>query len=173
MTTIMRFLKVFTLGTWIGCMVFFGFVEAPVLFSKLTNLDTAGAIVGLSLAKLHLFGVIAAVVFLLAAMVEDRSARGLARVASLGVLAMLILTLVSQLWLMPEMDALRAQMGSYMATAANNPLRIEFDHLHRLSVRLEGAILILGLVSLFLTVAQKPRSRQLPEEPPPAPSPAE
>jgi hypothetical protein len=60
------------------------------------------------------------------------------------------------------MDHLRQQMGSYASTAANNPLRMQFDHLHVISVRLEGGVLILGVIALFLTVWQRFSSPPLP-----------
>ncbi len=81
---------------------------------------------------------------------------------------MLLVTLVSQLWIMPTMDHLRQQMGSYANTAASNPLRMQFDHLHVVSVRLEMSVLIAGIVALFLTVWQR-IPRPLPGAPAVAP----
>ena len=43
-------------------------------------------------------------------------------------------------------------MVSVDATPRDNPLRVEFDSLHQWSVRIEGAVLLLGLAGLFLTV---------------------
>jgi polyferredoxin len=154
MTTVWRFLKVFTLGTWVGSMIFFGFV-AGVLFSQLKNIDEAGNIVAVLILQLHLTGIIAAVIYLAVALIAARSWRGLVTPAAILVELMLLVTLVSQLWIMPTMQNLRTQMGSYMKTAANNPLRLHFDHLHVISVRLEGAVLIAGIVALFLTVWQR------------------
>ncbi|MGA6956196.1 MAG: hypothetical protein WBY73_13855, partial [Candidatus Acidiferrales bacterium] len=51
-----------------------------------------------------------------------------------------------------RMSALRRQMVSVVATPPDNPLRVEFDRLHGVSVRLEGAVLLIGLVAFFLTV---------------------
>lgn len=154
MTTLWRFLKVFVLGTWVGSMIFFGFV-AGVLFTTLKNPDEAGNIVGLLIWRLHLLGIIAAVVYLIVALIAARSWRGLTQPASIIVELMLLATLFAQLWIVPTMQNLRTQMGSYMNTAASSPLRQQFDRLHVLSVRLEGAILIAGIVALFLTVWQR------------------
>jgi uncharacterized protein DUF4149 len=158
MTTVWRFLKVFTLGTWVGSMIFFGFV-AGVLFSQLKNIDEAGNIVAILIWGLHILGIIAAVIYLAVALIAARNWRGLATPAAILVELMLLATLVLQLWIMPTMDHLRQQMGSYMNTAANNPLRQQFDHLHVLSTRIEGAILIAGIVALFLTVWQRVKTR--------------
>ena len=69
MTTVWRFLKVFTLGTWVGSMIFFGFV-AGVLFSQLKNMDEAGNIVAVLIVQLHLLGIIAAVIYLVVALLR-------------------------------------------------------------------------------------------------------
>ena len=154
MTTVWRFLKVFTLGTWVGSMIFFGFV-AGVLFTTLKNPDDAGNIVAILLWGLHTLGIVAAIVYLVVALASARSWKSLVQPASILVELMLLVTLVSQLWIMPTMDHLRQQMGSYASTAANNPLRMQFDHLHVVSVRLEMSVLIAGIVALFLTVWQR------------------
>lgn len=154
MTTLWRFLKVFTLGTWVGSMIFFGFV-AGVLFTTLANPDQAGNIVQLLIWRLHLLGIIAAVIYIIVALLAARSWRGFVEPASILVELMLLATLFSQLWLVQTMQNLRNQMGSYMKSAANSPLRQQFDHLHVISVRLEGCILIAGIVALFLTVWQR------------------
>ena len=157
MTTVWRFLKVFTLGTWVGSMIFFGFV-AGVLFSQLKNIDEAGNIVAVLIVQLHLLGIIAAVIYLVVALIAARNWRGLVTPAAILVELMLVATLVLQIWVVPTMQNLRAQMGSYMSTAASNPLRQHFDHLHALSTRVEGGILIAGIVALFLTVWQRARN---------------
>ena len=153
MTTVWRFLKVFTLGTWVGGMIFFGFV-AGVLFTTLKNPDDAGNIVAILISQLHVLGIVAAIVYLVVALIAARSWKSLVRPASILVELMLIVTLVSQLWIMPTMDHLRQQMGSYASTAASSPLRQRFDHLHVVSVRLEMSVLVAGIVALFLTVWQ-------------------
>lgn len=162
MNTVWRFLKVFTLGTWVGSMIFFGFV-AGVLFTTLSNPDQAGNIVALLIWRLHILGIICAVIYIVVALVAARSWRGFVQPASILVELMLLATLFSQLWLVQTMQNLRAQMGSYMNTAASSPLKQQFDHLHVLSVRLEGCVLIAGIVALFLTVWQK-----IPRPPAPA-----
>jgi hypothetical protein len=159
MSTLWRFLKVFTLGTWVGSMIFFGMV-AGVLFTTLKSTDDAGNIVAILILQLHVLGIIAALIYLVVALASARSLKGLVQPASILVELMLLVTLVSQLWITPTMDHLRQQMGSYASTAANNPLRMQFDHLHVISVRLEGGVLILGVIALLLTVWQRFSSPQ-------------
>ena len=150
MTTLLRFLQFLALGTWIGSILYFGAIMAPAAFTVLTS-DQAGALVGLTLGRLHLMGIIAGIVFLIATAVAERSPAALVRPAPLLVLAMIVLTFVSQFWVTGTMEGLRAQMGSVSATPATSALRVSFDRLHVLSVRLEGAVLLCGLAALALT----------------------
>lgn len=150
MATLVRFLQVFTLGTWIGAVLYFGAIVAPAAFAVLTS-DQAGALVGLTLSRLHLMGIVAGIIYLLVTAIWARSAAALLRPASLLVLAMVVLTFVSQFWVSGTMDALRGQMGSVSATPSGNQLRISFDRLHRVSVNLELAVLAAGLLALFFT----------------------
>jgi hypothetical protein len=67
---------------------------------------------------------------------------------------MLALTLVSQFGIIPRMDTLRASLGEVSAVPIDNPGRIQFDALHQWSTRIEGAVLLLGFVVVFLTARQ-------------------
>jgi hypothetical protein len=156
MNNFLRFLQVFALGAWVGSIIYFSAVVTQGAFRVLANIDEAGRLVGFTLGGLHWLGVIAAVVYLVASMALGRSLKALVRPAAIGVLLMLVLTLVSQRIVIPRMDVLREQMGSVEATATGNPLRAEFDRLHSASVNLEGAVLLVGIASLFLTVRSRP-----------------
>src|ERR1700687_4829143 len=155
MNDTLQFLKIFALGTWVGSIIYFSAVVAQGAFAVLSR-DQAGALVGYTLSGLHWMAVIAAIVFLAASLALARSPKALVRPAALGVILMLLLTLASQRIVIPRMDVLRfqmaAQMGSVDATPPSNPARAEFDRLHAVSVDMEVAVLLLGLVSLFLTV---------------------
>jgi hypothetical protein len=153
--TTLRFFQFFSLGAWVGSILYFSFVVTRGAFSVLPNSDLAGALVGYTLAKLHMIGIIAGVIYLLATAVSERSVEAFAHPAALLVFAMIVLTIVSQYGVIARMDVLRAQMGSIEATAASNSLRAAFDRLHQYSVWLESAVLLSGLVALFLTARQK------------------
>ena len=156
MTNILRFIQFLSLGTWLGSIIYFSFAVAPALFAALQNRDQAGAVVGIALGRLHHLGVIAAIVYLLASLGLALSPKFLAQPAVVAVIAMLVFTIISQHRITPRMAELRTQMVSVDATPPENPLRAEFDRLHKVSVRLEGSVLLLGLVALFLT-ARMPR----------------
>ena len=155
MTTILRFLQIFSIGFWLGSILFFSFVIAQGAFTVLPNKDLAGALVGYSLTRLHVLGIVAGSVYLIATAALDKSVAALARPAALLVFVMILCTMASQYGVIARMDTLRAQMGSVEATPAGSPLRAAFDRLHQYSVWLESVVLLSGLSALFLTERQK------------------
>lgn len=151
MTNILRFLEVFTLGTWLGGILYLSFVVAPAAFTSLGSPHQAGALVGIILTRLHIYGTVAGGVYLLATVAVERSIGALARPAALCVVLMLALTATSQWGVRPRMATSCVQMEAMGDPARENPLRVQFDRLHQWSVRLEGGVMLLGFVALFLT----------------------
>jgi uncharacterized membrane protein len=155
MTNILRFIQIFALGTWVGSIFYFSAAVAPGAFRVLSNPDQAGEIVQFTLGRLHMLGVVAALLYLFASIALAQSFKGLVRPAAIGVMLMLVLTLTSQRLVTPKLAALRAQMGSVAATPKTDPLRVEFDRLHVISVNIEGSVLLIGFAALFLTVRER------------------
>jgi len=155
MNSTLRFVQVFTLGAWTGSIFYFSAAVAPGAFRELANADQAGSVVSFTLGRLHLIGIIAAVLYLLAAMGVAQSLKALARPEIAGVVLMLVLTLFSQQVVTRKMRALRRQMGSVAATPLSDPSRREFDWLHDVSVDLEGGVMLIGVGALFLTVRRQ------------------
>ncbi len=153
MSNTFRFVRLLALGTWVGSIIYFVAIVTRGAFAVLTR-DQAGALVGFTLAGLHETGIIAAIVFLIATVGLEMSFKSLARPAAIGVVAMLLLTLVSQRMVIPRMETLRREMMSVDATPPSDPRRAEFDRLHGMSVDLEAGVLLIGLVALFLTVRE-------------------
>jgi hypothetical protein len=58
-------------------------------------------------------------------------------------------------------ERLRSSMGAIDAVAVNDARRLQFNSLHNWSTRLEGTVLLLGLLTLFLVAgeATAPRRR--------------
>jgi len=138
----------------VGSIIFFIIFTAGI-FSVMPTKDLAGVVVGYSLARLHILGIVAGCVYLIATVVLEKSVAALVRPAALLVFFMIVCTMASQYGVIARMDALRAQMGSVEAAAADSPLRVAFDRLHQYSVRLESAVLLSGLAALFLTAGSK------------------
>jgi uncharacterized membrane protein len=154
MTSFFRFLQIFSLGTWVGGILFLSFILAPGAFTLLASRDQAGTLVGFSLTRLHIGGIILGAVYVLASLALAKSIAALGRPAVLCVIAMIVLTAVSQFGVTTRLAALRRQMVSVDATPATNPLRARFDRLHGVSVKLEGGVLLFGLAALYFTARQ-------------------
>lgn len=155
MIRMLRFAKVVALGAWIGAIIYFASVVTRGAFAVLLNRDQAGLLVGFTLGGLHLMGLIAALVFVMASLAIGKSLRTLIDPAVLLVILMAALTIASQGYVIPRMNLLRAQMGSVEATPPSDPRRAQFDRLHAASVEIEGGILIAGLIALFLAMREK------------------
>jgi hypothetical protein len=154
MDTMLKFLKIFALGCWVGSILYFAAIVTRGAFAVLTR-DQAGLLVGFTLAGLHEIGIIAAVVYLIAAAGLAVSLKALVKPPALGVILMLLLTLVSQRMVIPRMETLRRDVISVDTTPPTDPRRAEFDRLHGVSVDLEAGVLLVGLVALFLTVREQ------------------
>ena len=152
----LRFVMVLSLVVWIGGLIFFAFVLAPTAFQVLPNTHLAGNVVGRALGKLHWIAIISGVIFLLTSLLYSRLTEGTTHLFALRhvlLCLMLALTLFSQFWIIPRMDTLRAQVGDFASVPLNNPERVQFDALHVWSTRVEGAVLLLGLVTVYLTAS--------------------
>lgn len=152
----LRFLMLLSLVVWIGGLIFFAFVLAPTAFQVLPNTHLAGNMVGRSLGKLHWIAIISGIIFLLSSLWYNRLVNGTAHVFALRhvlICLMLALTLFSQFWIIPRMDALRAQVGDFATVPLDNPARVQFDALHVWSTRVGSAVLLLGLVVVYLTAS--------------------
>jgi uncharacterized membrane protein len=152
----LRFFMLLSLICWVGGLIFFAFVLAPTAFQVLPSTHLAGNVVGRALSKLHWIAIISAIIYLISSLLYSRLTSGTAHVfAARHVLLclMLALTLLSQFWIMPRMDTLRAQVSDFASVPVDNPARVQFDALHVWSTRVEGAVLLLGLVVAYLTAA--------------------
>jgi uncharacterized membrane protein len=154
MALVLRFLEFLGLGIWLGSDVFLSFVVAPGAFRILASRDQAGAIVGFSLTRMHLAGILCGVIFLLARLLRTRSFGAWGAAPAICVLVMIILTAVSQYTVSDKMAALRLKMGSIQATDLSSPLLAEFTRLHSVSVGLESGVLLAGFAALFLLVRE-------------------
>ena len=149
----LRFLLVLSLALWIGGLAFLP-VVAQISFSQLPSPHLAGTVVRGALIALHWLGIAAGFVFLIASLLEGHIAqRRMApfRPSHIIVVLMLTLTAISQFRIIPRMDALRAAADEISKISPNNPIRQQFDFLHATSTRIEEAVLLLGIVLLYLT----------------------
>lgn len=155
MQTFLRALRLYAMVAWVGGLVFFAFVVAPVAFGSLPSAHEAGTVVGGTLRVLHWIGLIGGGVFCLATgwlwlWAEVPARIGFARQLVLTAL-MLVVTAYSQFRILPAMEVDRALAGGEVETASlDNAGRVDFERLHRLSERLEGFVLLCGLGVVFV-----------------------
>ena len=152
MKTLFRTVLYLALIVWLGAEIFFPIVAAVIFQTLMPNTHTAGAIVGHLLRILHFIGLVSGMVALalLALAPVWKIYKSHIVLAPMGLLiAMICLTLYSQFGIIPAMERDRiAAGGSVDAVAITDPSRMDFEKLHRRSVNVEGAILLLGLVTV-------------------------
>jgi hypothetical protein len=153
MTTLLRILRLMTISTWVGSLIFFGFV-AKAAFTVLPDTHSAGAVVRATLISLHHIGLAAGALYfvLTLALLATQGDSHPARAAELAlIIAMIGLTVYSQYSILPRMENDRIALGGEVPTTpVNSPVYNHFQRLHHLSVRVEGVILIEGLLLLIL-----------------------
>ena len=141
-----------SLAIWLGALIFFP-VVAQTSFSALPSAHLAALVVRGSLLKLHWIGIICGAIFLVSSLLYNRILRGRMQPLALGhilVLVMLMLTALSQFRIIPRMESLRMAAGEIGALPSNDPIRMHFDSLHVWSTRVEGTVLVLGIIVLYL-----------------------
>jgi hypothetical protein len=154
MKTLLRTLLYLSFIVWLGAEVFFPIVAAVTFGVLRPDTHTAGAIVGQLLRILHGMGLVSGMVAM--ALLALASARGIYKprtvLPSVGLLLVMIaLTLYSQFGIIPAMERDRTAVGGVIdAVDAANPSRVHFEMLHQRSERVEGIIVLLGLVTVVL-----------------------
>ena len=162
MSVFLRAMRLLALTVWVGGVIFFAFAVAPVAFGRLPSAHEAGLVVGGTLRVLHWMGLGAAAVYLLSA-VAASAVRGDAsrlRVNVALVVAMAALTAYSQFSVLPRMERDRVGAGGVVdATAEDGSASGDFNRLHHLSERMEGAVLLLGVVTVGLSAWEQRATR--------------
>lgn len=141
------FVYFLSLACWLGGMVFFSAIVAPIVFAQLSITD-AGKVVSALFPRYYLLGYVAGGLgFILAVyLCVMRAPRLWWAMAAVALAIALGLTFYAGQVVRPQVDAIRT-----VAEEANpDPARrAEFDRLHRLSVILNGAVMALNLAALL------------------------
>lgn len=158
---LLRFLMLLALVVWVGALVFFP-VLAQISFSALPSPHLAGLVVRNSLIALHWMGICCGIAFVACSLAENRLTYG--RFSALRpshwlMFIMIALTAISQFKTIPQMDTLLSRASEIAQLSVSDPVRQQFDSLHGWSTRIEGAVLVLGLIVLYLTTRRLATSR--------------
>jgi hypothetical protein len=167
LTTFIRQLRLLLLGLWLGAAIFFGAAVAPALFgvlrdAGLTNAnELAGSIVTRLLGFINRGGIEIALFLLVTAFFVNRNRSRFAQVAEvISIAIMAIMTGVSNWIISARMLALRASMGTIDQVSPTDARRIEFDSLHRYSVRVMAVALVAGLVAFVIASRSHAESKR-------------
>jgi uncharacterized membrane protein len=155
MIVFVRVFRLLSLVVWVGGLIFFAFVLAPVAFSVLPSTHEAGTVVGASLRVLNALADVCGLLFLFATIpIWLRSigrARRLLMTQMLLVVLMLAATVIVQASIVPAMERDRiAAGGDVDAAQPDNAARLDFERLHPISEKVEGAALLLGIAVVVL-----------------------
>jgi uncharacterized membrane protein len=166
MNVSLRALRLLAIVVWVGGLIFFAFVLAPVAFHVLPSTHEVGTVVGATLRVLTGVGHACGLVFLFATLaVWFRSAprgRKLLIAEALLVVLMIAATMYVQVSIIPAMERDRVAAGGDVdAAPADNPARIDFERLHPLSEKVEGLALLLGIAVVILMAAEPGSLRQV------------
>ena len=152
LTVILRFVYLLSIALWIGGMAFFSFTVAPSIF-KMLGREEAGRVVADIFPKYYWQGIICGVIALATSValgVRERwNSPLIVRTLMLGL--MLIAVLYSVAILQPKIQAVRAQITSFESLSPTDPLRLEFGRLHGRSFSVNAAVVLLGVIVVFIT----------------------
>lgn len=165
MTFVLRALRLICIVVWVGGLIFFAFVEAPMAFHVMGTTREFAQLINGSIRILNELGHLSGLVFFIATLlllrhVAPRSRRLMLYQVFL-IVAMILATMYVQHVIIPAMERDRSAAGGDIASlSATNPVRANFDHLHTLSEKVEGAALFLGIGVVFLMAAEAAGSRR-------------
>jgi uncharacterized membrane protein len=148
----LRFIYLLSIALWIGGMAFFSFLAAPSIFKALPR-DEAGKVVSDIFPKYYWQGIICGAIALAASVALGVRERWnmllIVRTVMIGV--MMLGILYSVVILQPKIQTVKAQITSFETLAPTEPLRLEFGRLHGRSFSVNAAVLLLGVIVVFIT----------------------
>ena len=140
---------------WAGGITFLAGIAAPAIHRSMASRAVAGEIVGTMLRRFNILEIICCLILL----VTTLSARNfsLERKSWLWIMALIIVvmgisTSFYSFHLAPRMHALKEKVPTLEALSEGNPVKVEFDHLHKVYVKLMSLNLVLGLTVLYFSV---------------------
>lgn len=164
MPTLIRIFRLLAIVVWVGGIVFFAFVLAPVAFSLLPSQHLAGTVVGGTLRVLDIIGLICGGIFWIGTAILFRQSEPGQKprygVQLLLASIMILATAYLQAGILPAMERDRVEAGGEIESApASNPAKLHFESLHKRSESVESAVLLCGL-GIVLLMARESLPRE-------------
>ncbi|MFQ5671712.1 MAG: DUF4149 domain-containing protein [Nitrospinales bacterium] len=142
-----QFIYILSLVVWIGGIVFFSFFTAPAVFKTLDR-QKAGEVVGVIFPRYYALGYVCCILSITALLIAGG---GVISLQLVFLAAMAGCTFYSGRVIGPRAKNLKEEIKSQDNPEQKDALKSRFDKIHTLSVRLNGAVLALGLGVLWLT----------------------
>jgi putative copper export protein len=156
MTALLRFVHLLALGLWVGSVVFFSFVVAPALFGALPR-DLAGRAVSAIFPRYYAFGGACGLVAILSGLLIGARQVSWGRLLVVETVLLVVMTglvAYSGCVVLPRAAHARALLAGPEGAPGFAEAETRFASLHRLSVLLNGAVLLLGLAAFALAAVQ-------------------
>jgi hypothetical protein len=161
LANIARIVRTYALAIWVGGLIFF-VVVAAVAFGNLPSTHEAGIVVRGCLIAVHNIGFVSGLLYLIATLLfialgHSRKVRAI-ELALVGI--MLAGTWYSQFSIIPTMESDRTSLFQQYGTEVDltpksAPAHADFDRLHNLTTKVEGTVLLFGLIALALGAIQR------------------
>jgi len=147
MQQLMNFVHLLSLVCWIGAVIFFSFFTAPAVFKTLDR-PTAGNLIGVIFPRYYFLGYVCSglllITYLWGAPVVSTWRMGL-------ILVIIVATFTAGKVVQPKARDLKIKITSSVSEEDRQSFEMQFKRLHSISVQLNTAVLLAGLVLLWLT----------------------
>ncbi|ODS34675.1 MAG: hypothetical protein SCARUB_00255 [Candidatus Scalindua rubra] len=145
-----KFIHLMSLVVWIGSIIFFSFFGAPSIF-KVLERELAGNLVGNIFPKYWMIGYICSTVAIGSLLLLWKMGTSSAIVRTILLSIMMIITFYTGLRIGPMVREAKTQMRATEDVEKKEELRQRFLKIHRRSSEMNVTILILGIVTIFMT----------------------
>jgi uncharacterized membrane protein len=150
LVTFSAIIEIIAITTWVGGMAALAFIAAPAIFQTAVSREQAGKTFGLILKRFHPVTYLCGAAILIAGLMRWAGAFNhhlyASEITRYAIAALMLgIALYSGLVVSRRLDKLRARMPAGIDhTPKNDPRRVEFNNLHRISTTLMAFNLLLG-----------------------------
>ena len=153
----LQWIHYLALSAWIGGIAFLAAIAAPSIHRSMVSRPVAGELVGMMLRRFNRIEMLCSLLLIVTSFSSQRFLQvqgGWVPVLMLVFVIVLMggLTTYYTYYLDPRMHQIRLSTPTLDTLSAKNPLKIEFDRLHKRYVRLMSLNLVLGLLVLYGSV---------------------
>ena len=146
------FLYLLSIVVWIGSVSFFSLIVAPTLFKSFPQ-DEAGKVVAALFPPYFRLGTIAGTLSLVCLILQSFRTLSFPAGRLTLIVLMLAATLFNSTHVYPKARGLREEIATTIDETLKPTLQEEFQRTHRTSVFLNGAVLVMGILLIYLQIS--------------------